>query len=66
MSAYLSGISYADIQRERSEIIDTTAEQLRAAADIIDAVCAQNYRCTLGNAKKLRESNNFDNLVPLA
>lgn len=66
MSAYLSGISYEDIQRERSEIIDTTAEQLRAAADIIDAVCAQNYRCTLGNAKKLRESNNFDNLVPLA
>lgn len=66
MSAYLSGISYEDIRLERSEIIDTTADQLRSAADIIDAVCAQNYRCTLGNAKKLRESNNFDSLVPLA
>ncbi len=67
MSAYLSGISYEELCRERREIIETTAQQLRVTADAVDAVLSQDFRCTLGNAKKLRENaGDFKNLVPLS
>lgn len=67
MTAYLSGVSYEELCRERREIIETTAQQLRDTADMIEAVLFQDFRCTLGNAKKLRENaEDFENLIPLS
>lgn len=67
MTAYLSGVSYEELCQERREIIETTAQQLRDTADMIEAVLSQDFRCTLGNAKKLRENaEDFENLVPLS
>lgn len=67
MTAYLSGVSYEELCRERREIIETTAQQLRDTADMIEAVLSQDFRCTLGNAKKLRENaEDFENLIPLS
>lgn len=67
MGAYLSGRTYEDIQREREEALDVTVEQLQAQADMIDAVLAQDYVCTVGNEANVREcSDMFENLVALS
>lgn len=67
MTAYLSGRKFEDVQREREEALDVTAEQLRAEADMLDDVMAQGYACTIGNDAKLREcADMFDTLVALS
>ena len=67
MGAYLSGRTYEDVQREREEALDVTVEQLRECADMIDAVLAQGYACTIGNESKLRENADmFGSLVALS
>ena len=67
MGAYLSGRTWEDVQREREEALDVTVEAMQAQADMIDAVTAQGYVCTIGNEAKLREcADMFDNLVSLS
>lgn len=56
LNAYLSGRKYEDVQREREEALDVTLDDLRAQADLVDAVMAQGYVCTIGNEAKLREN----------
>lgn len=65
--AYVSGRKYEDVQRERNEALDVTLEDLKAQADMIDAVLAQGYACTIGNDTKLRENADmFDTVVTLS
>ncbi len=64
--AYISGKTYADLQREREEMLQVTAEEFKAAAEIFDAVIGQNYICTIGSEEKLREdSEMFGTLLTL-
>lgn len=66
-NAYISGRTYEDVQRERNEALDVTLEDLKSQADMIDAVLAQDYACTIGNATKLRENADmFDTIVALS
>lgn len=55
-SAYISGITYEDICRERTEILSLNVEKVRALAPIMEAVLSQNYLCTVGNSEKIQES----------
>ncbi len=65
--AYISGRTFDDVQRERNEALDVTLEDLKAQADMIDAVLAQGYACTIGNDTKLRENADmFDSIVTLS
>ena len=67
MNAYMTGVTYEDVQREREEALDVTVEQLRECADMIDDVIAQNYVCTIGNEAKVREcADMFDTLAALS
>ncbi len=67
LGAYLTGRKFEDVQRERSEALDVTLEDLKAQADMIDAVLAQGYACTIGNDTKLRENADmFDTVVTLS
>lgn len=66
-SAYLTGRTYEDVQRERNEALDVTLEDLKAQADMIDAVLAQDYCCTVGNDTKLRENSDmFQTIISLS
>ena len=66
-SAYISGRKYEDVQREREQALDVTLDDLKAQADMVDAVLAQDYACTIGNEAKLRENADmFDKLVSLS
>lgn len=65
--AYVSGRKFEDVQRERNEALDVTLEDLKAQADMIDAVLAQGYACTIGNDTKLRENADmFESVVTLS
>ena len=66
MANYLMGTDFERIRRERHEMIDATAEQLREDAGAIAAALEHSVRCTLGNARVVRESGDFKNIVPLA
>ncbi|MBQ4353763.1 MAG: insulinase family protein [Clostridia bacterium] len=64
--AYITGKTYEDVLRERSEMLDITEEQFRASAEMFDKICAQGYICTVGNETKLSENADmFDNLVTI-
>lgn len=64
--AYITGKTYEDVIRERSEMLDITEEQFRATAEMFDKICAQGYICTVGNETKLAENKDmFDNLVTI-
>ena len=66
MANYLMGTDFERIRRERHEMIDTTAEQLREDAAAIAAATEHSFRCTLGNARVVREQGDFKNIVPLS
>lgn len=66
MANYLMGTDPERIRRERAEMIDATAQQLREDAEAIAAATEPGRRCTLGNAKLVREHGDFKSIVPLA
>lgn len=52
---FIARISDADRQRERDEVLATTAADLRALGALIGKSLAQNHLCVLGGEEKLRE-----------
>ncbi|MCY6482935.1 insulinase family protein [Clostridium aestuarii] len=53
---YLSKTKQADIQKEREEIISTTAEDIRNFAPVIEALLKQDYLCVVGGETKIKEN----------
>ena len=62
--AYMTGNTYEEVLRRRSEMLDITAEQFAAVGDAFDAILAQGYRCSVGNEKNIADGGElFDNLI---
>lgn len=55
MRAYLNGITKEDSQKMRDEILDATAEDIRALAAAAEAVLSDNYICVVGSEGKIAE-----------
>ena len=55
LSLYLTHQTEADLQRERDQVLDATAEDIRALAGHIRAVLEQDCLCVVGSEKKIRE-----------
>ena len=53
MAAYLQGISYEEIQKERNQVINATAEDIRGMKDLIAAVLSDEALCVIGNEETL-------------
>ncbi|MGL5436810.1 MAG: insulinase family protein [Lachnospiraceae bacterium] len=53
MSAYLSGVTEAMMQQERDQVLDAAKEDIRALADIIQAVLDTGSLCVVGNEEKI-------------
>lgn len=54
LSAYLSGVTDEMIQREREEILDVTQDDIKALADIVEAVLETKALCVIGNDQQIR------------
>ncbi|MDO4805390.1 MAG: insulinase family protein [Lachnospiraceae bacterium] len=55
MRAYMNGLTYEDSQKMRDEILDATAEDIRALAKAMEAVLSDNYICVVGSEGKIAE-----------
>lgn len=54
MAAYLEGVTYEQIQKERDEILNTTVEQIRALAPMIEAILSDDMLCVIGNENAIK------------
>lgn len=55
LTAYLTGRTFASVQKHRDEILNITVEDVRALATGVKAMLSQNCCCTVGSEKKVRE-----------
>ena len=55
MNLYMNKVEPDIIYKERHEILDATAEDIRNLADIVEAVLNDNCLCVFGNEEKIEE-----------
>lgn len=66
LSAYLEGITYEQIQKERNEILNAQPEDIRRLADLVEAVIKKDSICVIGNENMIKESAGlFENVEKL-
>ena len=66
LSAYLEGITYEQIQKERDEILNAQPDDIRRLADLVEAVLKKDSICVIGNENMIKESAGlFENVEKL-
>ena len=66
LSIYLTNQTVEELQEERDQVLDATAEDIRALAGHVRAFLADECLCVVGNAKKIEEEKaNFLTLEQL-
>lgn len=66
LSAYLEGITYEQIQKEKNEILNAQPEDIRRLADLVEAVLKKDSICVIGNENMIKESAElFENVEKL-
>ncbi len=66
LSAYLEGITYEQIQKERNEILNAQPEDIMRLADLVEAVLKKDSICVIGNENMIKESAGlFENVEKL-
>lgn len=66
LSAYLEGITYEQIQKERNEILNAQPEDIRRLADLVEAALKKDSICVIGNENMIKESAGlFENVEKL-
>lgn len=64
--AYICHAGYEDMKQEREEVLNATAESIRALAPFIETAVAQDYLCVVGNNTKIHENEQmFEQIEPL-
>ena len=59
MTAYLKNLNIEELQRERDEILNATEDDIRALADLIEAVLKGQNFCVLGNETNIRKEEDM-------
>ena len=66
MSCYLRDVTFADLQRNRDQVLNATVEDIRALAPLVQATMDQDYFCVVGNEDTLTAAADmFDELYNL-
>lgn len=55
LSAYFSGVTDADFQKERDEVLACTNEKLRALSAYVRSMLADQILCAIGNAEQIEQ-----------
>jgi len=61
--AYVSNVTYEDMQKERNEVINAKQEDIRKLADLIESVIKQDYFCVVGNAKRINDEKKMFDVI---
>ncbi len=59
ITAYLTGITEEDMQKQRDEILNVTKEDIRNLADIVKAILDDGNICVIGNENKIEENKDL-------
>ena len=59
MSAYLSGVTDADAQQERDEVLQATPADIRALEPLVESVLADDCLCVIGNEDTLTKNEDM-------
>ena len=59
MSAWMTGLSFQYVQKERDEVLSCGCPQIRALAPYLKAILSQNCLCVIGNEEKLEEQKDM-------
>lgn len=59
LNLYMNHVTEEIIKKERNQILDATEEDIRALADIVEAVLKNNYFCVIGNEEKIAEQKDL-------
>ena len=66
LTAYMADLTDEDLQKERDELLATSAEDLRRTAEQVRAFMADECLCVVGNAEKISgEEKLFDKVENL-
>lgn len=57
LSAYLTGLTFADVQKERDQVLDADEASIRALAEPVAAILAEDALCVIGNEEKIKEQS---------
>ncbi|MCR4590293.1 MAG: insulinase family protein [Lachnospiraceae bacterium] len=58
-SAYLSGLTEEDMQRERDEVINCSVSDIKALYPFMEAIKDSGYVCVLGSEEKIKENKSI-------
>ena len=55
LTAYMTGVNDADLQRERDEVLSCTEDKIRELSEYIKAFMDEDNLCVVGNAGNIRD-----------
>lgn len=55
MNLYMNHVSEEMIRKERAQVLEATEDDIRALAEIVEAVLKNNYLCVIGSEEKIEE-----------
>lgn len=56
LAAYMNGLDYSIIQNERTQVLNTSQEDIKNLAPLVKAVLDMNNICVIGNEDKIEEA----------
>lgn len=59
LSAYLSGITESDLQKERNQILLANVQSIRALSGIVKSIIDAGNICVIGNEQKIEENKDL-------
>lgn len=59
MTAYLQGLSFEELQKERNEVINATDADIRGLKELVASVLKEGNLCVVGNEENLRKEKNL-------
>lgn len=62
-SAYMTGLTEEEVQRERDEVLSADGEKIRKMAELIEAILSDGYICVLGSEEKIKQSEDLFDTV---
>jgi hypothetical protein len=59
LTAWMSKITFDQIQKERDEVLSADAKGIRELAPYMEAILAAQCLCVIGNEEKINENKNM-------
>ncbi len=56
LMAYLSGVDFALLQKERDQVLSAGKEDIRALAPLVESILSDDCRCVIGDESKITEN----------